>query len=145
MSFEIRQASMLDIDMLAPLFDGYRQFYDPPADLARARDFLMERIHQHESPLLLARDEAGAGWGFTQLYPMFSPVRTWLLNDLFVVAARRQGVAAALLNTAAEHVRALGAASLSLSTALDNVPAQASYKALGWQRDRQFREYSLTL
>jgi ribosomal protein S18 acetylase RimI-like enzyme len=73
-------------------------------------------------------------------------VRTYLLNDLFVASkARRQGVAAALLNAAADHARSLGAASLSLSTALDNAPAQALYESLGWQRDRQFCEYGLSL
>jgi GNAT superfamily N-acetyltransferase len=149
MTFQIRQATVLDLDTLAPLFDGYRQFYGQPADLARAHDFLAERIRLHESVILLARDEPGDGLGFTQLYPLFSSVRTvrtWLLNDLFVAAsARRQGVAAALLGAATEHARALGAASLSLSTALDNAPAQALYESLGWQRDRQFCEYSLIL
>jgi len=149
MSFQIRQATILDLDTLAPLFDGYRQFYRQPADLARARDFLAERFRHHESLILLARDEHGAGLGFTQLYPLFSSVRTvrtWLLNDLFVAAtARRQGVASALLKAAAEHAHALGAASLSLSTALDNAPAQALYESLGWQRDHQFCEYTLTL
>lgn len=149
MSFQIRQATLLDLDKLAPLFDGYRQFYGQPSDLARARDFLAERLRHHESLVLLALDEHGAGLGFTQLYPLFSSVRTvrtWLLNDLFVTAtARRQGVGAALLKAAAEQAHALGAASLSLSTALDNVPAQALYESLGWQRDHQFCEYSLTL
>jgi ribosomal protein S18 acetylase RimI-like enzyme len=149
MSFHVRQATLLDLDQLAPLFDGYRQFYGQPADLTRARDFLAERLRQHESLVLLALDEHGAALGFTQLYPLFSSVRavrTWLLNDLFVAAtARRQGVAAGLLKAAAEHAHALGAASLSLSTALDNAPAQALYEALGWQRDHQFCEYSLTL
>jgi ribosomal protein S18 acetylase RimI-like enzyme len=149
MSFQIRQATILDLDTLAPLFDGYRQFYGQPADLARARHFLAERFHHQESLILLALDEHRAGLGFTQLYPLFSSVRTvrtWLLNDLFVAArARRQGVAAALLRMAAEQAHALGAASLSLSTALDNAPAQALYESLGWQRDHQFCEYSLTL
>jgi len=149
MSFQIRQATILDLDTLAPLFDGYRQFYGQPADLARAHDFLAERVHRHESLILLARDEHGEGLGFTQLYPLFSSVRTvrtWLLNDLFVVpSARRRGVAAGLLDAAAEQARALGAASLSLSTALNNAPAQALYESKGWQRDRQFCEYSLVL
>lgn len=134
---------------MAPLFDGYRQFYRQPADLARAREFLAERFRHRESLILLARNGQGEAVGFTQLYPLFSSVRTvrtWLLNDLFVmVDARRQGVAAALLTAAAERARALGAASLSLSTALDNAPAQALYESLGWQRDRQFCEYGLTL
>ncbi len=134
---------------MAPLFDGYRQFYGQPADLARGREFLAQRFQQHESLILLARNGQGEGVGFTQLYPLFSSVRmvrTYLLNDLFVApSARRQGVAAALLNAAADHARSLGAASLSLSTALDNAPAQALYESLGWQRDRQFCEYGLSL
>jgi ribosomal protein S18 acetylase RimI-like enzyme len=149
MSFHIRQATLVDLDTVAPLFDGYRQFYGQPADEPRAREFLAERLHQHESLILLALDERGGGLGFTQLYPMFSSVRTvrtWLLNDLFVLGqARRQGIAAELLTAAAEHARALGAASLSLSTARDNTAAQALYESMGWRRDHAFCEYGLTL
>ena len=90
MSFQLRQATIHDLDTLAPLFDAYRQFYGQPADCARARDFLRERFHHHESVLLLALDDAGGGIGFTQLYPLFSSVRmarTYLLNDLFVASS----------------------------------------------------------
>jgi GNAT superfamily N-acetyltransferase len=149
MSFQIRQATVHDLDVLVPLFDGYRQFYKQPSDPARARHFLTERFAHHESLILLACDDRGAGLGFTQLYPMFSSVRavrSYLLNDLFVVAeARRHGVAKALLMAAADQARALGAASMSLATALDNTAAQALYESLGWQREQGFCEYGLTL
>jgi len=149
MSFEIRRATFHDLDALVPLFDGYRQFYGKAPDEAGAREFLTARLRLNESMILLAYDGHGAALGFTQLYPLFSSVRmvrTWLLNDLFVAAtARRQGVAKALLEAAAAEARHLGAASLSLSTAHDNVAAQALYESLGWQRDTQFREYTLTL
>lgn len=149
MAILVRPATLHDLDALVPLFDGYRQFYGKPSDEGGAREFLMARLRLNESQILLARDAHGAALGFTQLYPLFSSVRmvrTWLLNDLFVAAgARRQGVAKALLEAAAAHAKKLGAASLSLSTAHDNLPAQALYESLGWQRDTQFREYSLTL
>ena len=149
MRFQIRPASLDDLDALVPLFDGYRQFYRQASNPALARSFLSERLARHESQILLALDEAGNGLGFTQLYPLFSSVRavrTWLLNDLFVLAeVRRQGVARALRLAAAEHARERGAASLSLSTALDNLPAQALYESLGWQRDQGFCEYALVL
>ena len=149
MSVQVRQATVHDLDTLVPLFDGYRQFYGRPSDQEGARTFLRARFAHHESVILLALDAEGAGLGFTQLYPLFSSVRmvrTYLLNDMFVSAqARRQGVASALLREAAAHARALGGASLSLSTALDNGPAQALYESLGWQRDREFCEYTLTL
>lgn len=147
MDFQIRQATIHDIDVLSMLFDGYRQFYKQPSDLARARSFLTERFAHQESLIVLACDSRGDGLGFTQLYPSFSSVRTvrtYLLNDLFVVAeARRHGVAKALLIAAANQARALGAASMSLATAWDNTPAQALYESLGWQRDRGFCEYGL--
>jgi len=41
--------------------------------------------------------------------------------------------------------RANGAASLSLSTAVDNLPAQQLYASLGWVRDEGFYEYNLAL
>lgn len=149
MSIQVRPATTHDLDALVPLFDGYRQFYGQPSDPPGARAFLAARLAQQQSVILLAHAGSDAALGFTQLYPLFSSVRTvrtWLLNDLFVAAtARRQGVGAALLKAAAEQAHALGAASLSLSTALDNVPAQALYESLGWQRDHQFCEYSLTL
>jgi len=149
MSVQVLQATIRDLDALTVLFDGYRQFYGQPADNERARRFLAERFQHQESLILLAQDGRGEGIGFTQSYPLFSSVRavrTWLLNDLFVAPqARRQGVATALLAATTDHARALGAASLSLSTALDNAPAQALYESMGWQRDRQFCEYGLTL
>ncbi len=149
MSFEIRQATIHELDTLARLFDAYRQFYGQPADLALARRFLAERFHHRESVLLLALDAEGGGLGFVQLYPLFSSVRAtrrYLLNDLFVApASRRLGVAKALLHAAAAHGRAMGVTGMSLSTALDNRPAQRLYESLGWRRDEQFCEYGLEL
>lgn len=149
MSILVRPATLHDLDALVPLFDGYRQFYGKPSDAQGAREFLTARLRLNESQILIARDAHGEPLGFTQLYPLFSSVRlvrTWLLNDLFVAAhARRQGVAKALLEAAVVHAKKSGVASLSLSTAHDNLPAQALYESLGWQRDTQFREYGLTL
>lgn len=146
MTLSVRTADIHDLDRLAPLFDAYRQFYGQAPDLAAARGFLAARFAHHQSLLLLAEFDGNAA-GFTQLYPLFSSVRmarVYLLNDLFVApAARRSGVGCALLEAAAEHARALGAGGLSLSTALDNAPAQALYESLGWVRDAQFCEYSL--
>jgi GNAT superfamily N-acetyltransferase len=149
MRFQVRQASIHDLDTLVPLFDGYRQFYRQASDPARARSFLAERFEHRESVILLACDAQGAGLGFVQLFPLFSSVRTvriYLLNDLFVVqAARRQGVASALLIAAADHAKALGAARLWLQTERSNATAQALYESLGWQRDNDFCDYALSL
>ena len=146
MTLSVRTADIHDLDRLAPLFDAYRQFYGQAPDLRGARNFLAARFAHHESLLLLC-ERGGNAVGFTQLYPLFSSVRmarTYLLNDLFVASvARRSGVGRVLLEAAAKQARALGAAGLSLSTALDNAAAQALYESLGWVRDTQFCEYSL--
>jgi GNAT superfamily N-acetyltransferase len=149
MSVTIHQATIHDLDTLVPLFDGYRQFYRQASDDPGVRRFLAERFAHHESIILLACNEQGSGLGFIQLYPLFSSVRMariYVLNDLFVSAdARRQGVARAMMNAAADHARALGAASLLLTTEWNNQPAQTLYESLGWKRDQEFCEYALAL
>lgn len=146
MAVTLRRATLEDLEAVAPLFDAYRRFYTQPGDLQRARDFLRERLQHGESAILLAELDGGVA-GFTQLYPMFSSVRTariWILNDLFVDdRARRRGVAKALLDGAAQFAREQGAAGLMLETTRDNAPARALYRAAGWSEDAS-QWYSLS-
>jgi ribosomal protein S18 acetylase RimI-like enzyme len=145
MSITVRQATIHDLDLVAPLFDAYRVFYGQATDIERATRFLRERFQQHDSIVIFALNTDGEGAGFVQLYPMYSSVRTsrsYLLNDLFVAPnARRGGVAAALMHAAMDIARALGASGMTLATAHANTPAQHLYESLGWQRDAEFREY----
>lgn len=148
MSLVVRRAEARDLDALVPLFDGYRQFYGQPSDPQRARMFLGERLARGDSTVFLAEDD-GRAVGFTQLYPSFSSVRTgrlFVLNDLFVTpAARRTGAARALLDAAAAFAKAEGAVGLTLSTGVENRPAQTLYEAMGWVRDTRFYSYGLSL
>lgn len=134
----ISRAGPADLDALALLFDAYRQFYGQAADLPRARDWLRSRLRVGESVALLARRAQGIV-GFAQLYPMYSSVRTartWILNDLFVdPAARRRGVARALLDASSAFAREDGAAGIALETMRDNAAARALYRAAGWNED----------
>ena len=143
----ISRAGPADLDALSVLFDGYRQLYGQPSDLPRARDWLRSRLRVGESVVLVAK-RGGKTIGFAQLYPMFSSVRTartWILNDLFVdSAARRGGVARALLDAAAAFARENGAAGISLETTRDNDAARALYRAAGWNEDAT-QWYSLPL
>ena len=140
----VRQAVLADLAVLAPLFDGYRQFYGRPTDVAAAESFLRARFDHGESVIFLAHAD-GAPAGFTQLYPSFSSVslaRTFILNDLFVVPGqRRTGVGSALLRAATEHARSLGAVRVTLNTDIQNTSAQAVYEARGWNRDREYFVY----
>ena len=148
-TIQIRQASVADIALLVPLFDAYRVFYGKSSDFALARTFLLERFQHNQSVLFIALQSNGTAVGFTQLDPSFSSVsaaRTFILNDLYVVPeARRSGVAAKLLEAAANYGRAVGAIRLSLSTAIDNETAQALYASQGLVRDTQFYVYNLPL
>ncbi len=144
----VRYATVLDIDLLAPLFDDYRQFYRRPSEPDRVRRFLIDRFEHNQSVIFVAvRD--GTVIGFTQLYPSFSSgalARIYVLNDLFVdPAARRAGAGAALLEAAADYARRVGAIRLVLSTELTNTTAQALYEKLGWERDTEFCAYQLAL
>ncbi len=140
---------MRDLDRLVPLFDAYRQFYGQPSDLAVARQFLHDRLSRHEAVVLIAEDIRGDMIGFVQLFPTFSSVLaapTHILHDLFVVPlARRRGVATRLMKAAVETARAAGVARLELATAIANVPAQRLYESLGWERDKEFYVYGLSL
>jgi ribosomal protein S18 acetylase RimI-like enzyme len=147
MNHSTRRAGLNDLDALAVLFDAYRRFYGQPGDVQRARDWLQARLERDESVVLIAERD-GSAVGFTQLYPMFSSVRTvrtWILNDLYVDAsARRGGVARSLLDAAAQFARDDGAAGITLETTRDNAPARALYQAAGWHAD-ETQWYSLSL
>jgi GNAT superfamily N-acetyltransferase len=136
------------IDLVAPLFDAYRQFYGKASDLVGARQFLSERLQRGES-VIFAVIEDGKALGFTQLYPSFSSVSMkpiWILNDLYVVeGARRRGGGARLLAAARDHAKQAGAVRLQLSTAVDNAKALALYEQQGWRKETAFLQYEFEL
>lgn len=142
----IRLATPADADVLAPLFDAYRQFYEQPPDLATARAFIAQRLERKESVVLLALDASQAAVGFCQLYPTFCSVEAapiYTLYDLFVApTARKTGAGRSLLVAAEATARANGKARMDLTTAHTNAAAQSLYESLGWALDTVFRAYS---
>lgn len=149
MTLTTRLATATDLPAVADLFDQYRQFYRQPGDLPRARRYLAARLERGESVLIVAETTPGALVGFCQLYPSFCSLltdRTFVLYDLFVApGARRLGAGRALLLAAEDHAREAGAVRLELSTARDNLSAQALYESLGWRRDEHFFVYQKSL
>jgi len=140
------------VDLIAPLFDAYRQFYDCPPDLEKARNYIDERLRNDESVIFLALENNGGaniGLGFTQLYPTFCSVdaaRVWVLYDLFVRDdARRRGIGRQLMERARELGEETGAAWIGLETAINNLSAQALYESLGYKKDVEFHHYILSL
>ena len=144
----VRTAKTQDLDQLADLFDQYRQFYECPPDLGAAKNWLAENLERGRSTLFAA-DTGSQLLGFTQLYPALCSVDLvdyFVLYDLYVVeAARRQGIARALMNAASEWAKAQGADRLDLETARDNAPGQALYRDLGYELDEVFLKFSLDL
>lgn len=145
---EIRRATPADLDLVAPLFDAYRQFYACSPDPELARRFIGERLERGESVIFVSMID-GRGVGFVQLYPTFTSVgakRAWILNDLFVSAeARRQGVGRSLMDAAKRMAEETGAAWLELATAKDNARAQALYRGCGYKVDEVYDRFKLTL
>jgi GNAT superfamily N-acetyltransferase len=131
MQITVRQATIGDLDLIAPLFD------------------LLERFQHNEAVIFLALDEAGTAVGFVQLFPSFSSgaaASILVLNDLFIVpAARRTGVGKLLMQAAADYGKAVGAVRMTLSTEVTNTTAQALYEAEGWKRQTDFYVYNLAL
>ena len=149
-SLQVRQATDDDVDLIAPLFDDYRQFYNQQSDLDGARAFIRARLQRWESVILLATStdaiEARA-LGFVQLYPSFSSVsmrRLWILNDLFVAeGARRRGVARELLSATHRFARESRAVRVELTTAPSNHSAKRLYEAHGYRPVNEFIAYSI--
>jgi ribosomal protein S18 acetylase RimI-like enzyme len=144
----VRLAETSDLDQLAGLFDQYRQFYECSPNLDAAKNWIAENLGRGRSALFAA-DNGSQLLGFTQLYPALCSVDLvdyFVLYDLYVIeAARRQGIARALMNAASEWAKSQGAARLDLETARDNAPGQALYRDLGYELDEVFLKFSLDL
>ena len=141
---QIIEAEPQDVESVLPLFLGYLEFYKRPGSSTKARKFLRERLKRGESKIFLALLD-GEPAGFVQLYPTFASIAmkpAWVLYDLFVLpAARKKGVAHALVKRAQKLGADTGAAELVLETATTNRAAQHLYNKLGWTRDSGFLLY----
>ena len=145
----IRLASVSDLKQLALLFDAYRQFYEQSPDLALASKFINARLNNADSVILVAENEKQQLIGFCQIYPSFCSVaaaKIGVLYDLYVnESARKTGAGRALMLAAHEYAANNNMLRLDLTTAKDNLKAQALYESLGWVRDDIFYAYSKQL
>lgn len=141
-------AQLQDVKKILPLYLAYRAFYQVPESAEKAEKFLTDRITNHESVIYFVEKD-GVPVGFTQLYPLFCSLemkRIWLLYDLFVAPeARKAGVAQQLIARADQLAKETDSAFIMLSTATDNVKAQALYEKEGYVRDTQFFVYNKML
>lgn len=145
----IRPACIGDLEAFASLFDQYRQFYEQTANIELAKSFIAARLNNKDSAIFVAENSERKLIGFCQIYPSFCSVaaaKIGVLYDLFVdFTARKTGAGRALMLTAHEYAANNGMARLDLSTAKNNLAAQALYESLGWERDEVFYTYSKSL
>ena len=141
-----RIANIHDLELLTALFDAYRQFYQQAPDLALAKSFIAARLSKQDSVIFVAENSDKKIIGFCQIYPSFCSViaaKIGVLYDLYVnESTRKIGAGRALMLAAHEYAEKNDMARLDLTTAKDNVKAQALYESLGWVRDEVFYAYS---
>lgn len=141
----VKKVGLEDLDLLAPLFDGYMVFYRQTSNLEKHRAFLSDRIKNREAEIFIAVDEDNEGMGFTLLYPSFSSVsqaRVFTLNDLYVNPNHRnKGVATGLMSSALKFAKSEGAVRVHLETEVSNKNAQRLYEKEGWIKEKTYFYY----
>ena len=149
MKYNITEASIDDLELLAIQFDLYRQFYTLDSNIDACKKYLRSRLENQECKIFKAQIENGAVVGFTQIYTTFSSIslnRIHILYDLFVEKDYRKfGIGRALMNKATEFAKSEGVSHIQLSTAKDNKIAQALYESLKYKRDEDFYDYELNV
>jgi GNAT superfamily N-acetyltransferase len=137
-----------ELEAVLPLIADYQRFYGvAEPDTAHNRQFFARFVAPSEVGELLGAWQAGAGLvGYACLYWTFSSVSARpvvLMNDLFVVSAKRgAGVGLALIDAARAVARSRGVDALHWQTALDNDRAQRLYERTHAKRSTWF-EYEL--
>ena len=144
----VRNAEVNDVERLAVLFDAYRVFYEKSSDLIGAKKFLLERITNNESKIIVAIHNEDLV-GFVQLYPIFSSTRMkkiWLLNDLFVHENnRKKGISKQLIGKCKDLCKDTGACGLILETAKTNATGNNLYVKTDFILDENHNYYSWDL
>lgn len=150
-NIKIIRADITHLNLLAPLFNGYRIFYEYPSDLIKASDFIRERLTNKDSIILIATDMTESNcYGFTQLYPSFTSLgagKIFILNDLYIDQEhRKNGIARQLMSFVKNYAIKNGYIKIVLQTAIDNEKAQALYVSEGYKKSSgKFVTYSLDI
>lgn len=148
MKYQIKKASLEDLDQTAELYNLYRIFYRQPDDLQRGKAFLKERFLNSESDIFLVMvDEKAAG--FVQLYKLFhygKLQKQWLLSDLFVHPDfRGNGLSVALIDRSKQWCVETNACGLLLETEKTNDIGNQLYPRCGFEYDAAHNYYNFWL
>ena len=149
MNYKIIKATKENINQVGKLFDLYRQFYKYKSNIHESTNYISERINNNESTIFLALTDNNNPTGFVQLYETFGSLhlgKIIILYDLYVAKeCRKYGIGERLMKKSQEYAESIGAKSIELSTAKDNLTAQSLYEKIGYIRDNEFYSYSYNL
>lgn len=128
---EIRQAKASDAAAVAHLLHAFNTEYE---DFTPGVEVLTERLGEllrNEAIAVLLAGEPAVGFALFRLRPsLWSKAEDTYLEELYVVPAHRgQGIGAALLDTAIELAREMGADHFELTTGEDDLAARALYES----------------
>ena len=132
----LRLPAAADLSRVAEVFDQYRQHYGEPAVPGQTLAWLAGHLDHGRLTVFTAHlggNLAGVATA-VELPASLQLSCSWQLRDLYVVpAARRAGVARALLGAVRAAATAAGAIRLSVQTEPANTPALQLYYSSGFQ------------
>jgi ribosomal protein S18 acetylase RimI-like enzyme len=133
----IRRATAADADDVGRLLHDFNtEFEDVTPGPAKLAERVRVLLAVGETIVLVAGD-APDGVAVLRLRPaLWTDGLDAYLEELYVVPAmRRRGIGTALMHAAFDAVRAEGGVRIDLGTGEDDLPAQALYESLGFERD----------
>ncbi|MFF3310467.1 GNAT family N-acetyltransferase [Streptomyces sp. NPDC002952] len=132
---EISRATEADTEVISQILGEIEEYYGgapTPGDPGQIRSNLFSA--QPAATVLLARDgdEVLGLASYSLLWPAAGADTSLYLKELYVrTAARRRGVARALMSALREEAAGLGCSRVEWTADTDNPPALALYEALG--------------
>ena len=132
MTIEIREAAEADADKLVPLIAVLAGENGETTSLTPeyARRYLA--APGQGALLVLAEGEPVGLLSYSLRPGLYHAASSLVIEDLVILPAfRRRGLAKRLVTEAIASARANGCAEISVSTGLDNLPAQALYRGEG--------------
>ena len=144
----LKKATSNDADKIGEVFDLYRQFYKKVSDVELCKKYIKERLDNNEADIFFLENSNDC-IGLVQLYTTFDSLelsKKIVLYDLYVKSEfRTQGLGKKLMSAALEFAKKNKISGIELSTEKNNTTAQSLYEGLGYERDKDFYNYYLSI
>lgn len=135
-AFRLRDYELRDYDALLALDRACFV-----AGIAYSEQELSRFLHRRGASTIVAEDARGnvAGFVIAQVQRSYG----WIITIDIAASARRSGLGTLLMQEAERRLRAAGVTAIVLEVAVDNLPAIAFYKRLGYAVVRTLPRYYL--